>query len=178
MEELNSLVVYKNIEEIIKALDGQSKYVTNMRKYDGITIECTTTEDKRENAMNEMQALSKRIGAIPVSAEARKDSKELFGIQYPELKPVYTEAEMIKMYEDNFKFLFDNIKMKDPKSLTKANLISNMDRLTKHAITTYCRSNINQYKESIEDYLNDHKYRLKINGWYLEYIDKYLAKLK
>lgn len=178
MEEVNNTETYRNIEEIIKVLDGKSKYVTKLRKFDGITIECTTGEDKRENAMNEMQALSKKIGVIPVSTEARKDSKDLFGVQYPELKPIYTEDEMRKMYEDDFEFLFNNIKMKDPKSITRNNLISNMDRLTRHAITTYCRSNINQYKESVEDYISNSKYRTKINGWYLEFVDKYLAVIK
>ena len=176
MENINDAIEYRNIESIIVALDGKSKYVTNLRKFDGITIECTTTSDKRENAMNEMQALSKKLGLMPVSVEARKDSADLFGLQYPDLKPLYTEAEVKRMYYDNFEFLFNNIKMKDPKSITRNILISNIDRLTKHAITTYCRSNINQYKESIDDYINNTKYRAKINGWYLEYIDIYLAK--
>lgn len=174
MEDINDTLEYRNIESIIKALEGQLKYVTYMRKLDGITIECTTTADKRENAMNEMQALSKKLGIVPVSVEIRRDNASLFAVQYPELKPLYTEDEMKKMYNDNFEFLFNNIKMKDPKSITKNILISNMDRLTKHAITTYCRSNINQYKGSINDYINNAKYRTKINGWYLEYIDVYL----
>ena len=36
------------------------------------------------------------------------------------------------------------------------------------------QSNINQYKESVDNYIKSTKYRSKINGWYLEYIDIYL----
>lgn len=167
-------ISYENIESIIKDLEGKSKYVKAMRKFDGITIECTTDANVRENAMNEMQALSVKFGIVPVSVEPRKDSEDLFGVQYPELVPKYTEDEIKKMYYDNFEFLFNNIKMKDPKSITREILISNMDKLTVHSIKTYCRSNINQYKESVADYINNTKYRAKINGWYLEYIDIYL----
>ena len=177
MEDENEDVSYKNIESIIKVLEGKSIYVTQLRKLDGITIECTTTVDKIDNAMSEMKAISKQLGLMPVATEIRKDSNNLFGLQYPELKPIYSEAEMKKMYNDNFEFLFDNIKMKDPKSINKTNLIENMEILTKHAINTYCRSNINQYKESVDDYINNPKYRTKINGWYLEFIDVYLAKI-
>ena len=166
---------FTNIEGIIEFLREQTKNVNNMRKFDGITIECeVATADKRENAMNEMQALSNKYGIIPVAIEARADSSTLFGVQYPELKPIYSEEETRKMYEDTFEFLLNNIKMKDPKSVTKTILIENMDRLTKHAITVYCKSNINQYKETVDDYLNNSKYRTKINGWYLEFIDIYL----
>ena len=169
-------ITFNNIESIIMALNSQTKYVVEFRKLDGITIECKAMSAKlRENAMNEMQALSRKIGIIQVATEPRADSDVLFGVQYPELVPVYTEDEMKSMYTDNFKFLLDNIKMKDPKSLTKTVLIENMDRLTKHSITTYCRSNINQYKESVDDYIKSTKYRSKINGWYLEYIDIYLT---
>ena len=84
---------------------------------------------------------------------------------------------MKSMYVNNFEFLLNNIKMKDPKSITRTKLIENMDRLTKHAITIYCRSNINQYKETVDDYLDNPKYRTKINGWYLEFIDIYLRPI-
>ena len=170
-------IMYSNIEKVISVLKPQIKNVKGMRKFDGITIECEVdSSDKRENAINEMQALSKKIGMIPVATELRADSAILFAVQYPEFKPMYSEEEAKKMYDDNFEFLLNNIKMKDPKSITRTILIENMDKFTKHAITIYCKSNINQYKESVDDYLNNSKYRLKINGWYLEYIDIYLNR--
>ena len=176
MEE-DSKLVFINIEGIIKFLKTQSKHTKNMRKFDGITIEAeVATADKRINAMNEMQALSKKYGIIPVAVEARADSDVLFGVQYPELRPVYSDEEVRKMYEDTFEFLLNNIKTKDPKSITRTILIENMERFTRHAIIVYCKSNINQYKETVDDYLNKSKYRTKINGWYLEYIDKYLSR--
>lgn len=176
--EDESKVTYKNIESIIEAMRGQSVNVISMRKYDGITIECdVSSADLRENGMNEMQALSKKLGIVPVATEVRKDSDTLFGVQYPEFKPIYSDEEMKSMYVNNFEFLLNNIKMKDPKSITRTKLIENMDRLTKHAITIYCRSNINQYKETVDDYLDNPKYRTKINGWYLEFIDIYLRPI-
>ena len=175
MEEEEKKVIYLNMESIIEAMRVQVTNVISMRKYDGITIECEVSSPELiENGMNEMQALSKKLGLVPVATEARKDSNTLFGVQYPEFKPIYSEDEMKSMYTANFKFVLDNIKMKDPKSITRTKLIENMDRLTKHAITIFCRSNINQYKESVNDYLDNAKYRTKINGWYLEFIDTYL----
>jgi len=176
MENNNN--AYNNVESMIETFRGQVKNVVSMRKFDGITIECDVdTEAKRENAMNEMQALSKKLNFIPVAIEARADSATLFGVQYPELKPKYLEEQVKKMYTDTFEFLIDNIKMKDPKSITKTILVENMDRLTKHAITVYCRSNINQYKDNVNNYLNNTKYRAKINSWYLEFIENYLRKV-
>lgn len=166
---------FKNIDEIIQELKNSSKLVNNFKKLNGITFECSVNNSMcREDAINEVQDLSKLMGILPVSIDANQDDDKLFGVQYPELVPIYTDVISHSMYNDNFKFLFDNLKMKDPSKVTKIILIENIDNLTKHAINIYCRSNINPYKEKVEDYLNNKQYRLKINGWYLEYIDEYL----
>lgn len=168
-----------NIESIIKLLKPQVKYVVTMRKLDGITMECSVLDPTTlDNAINEMQALSIKQGIQPISVEKDKNSDKAFAVQYPELLPIYTDEEMKKMYLDNFKFLFDNIKMKDPTKLTRTDLVSNMETLTAHAIKIYCKSNLNQYKSSAEEYLKSAEYRGKINGWYLIYMEEYLNPVK
>ena len=168
-----------NIEGIINELQQRSKQVNSMRKFDGITIECEVDDEKNlKNAMSEVQVLSKQLNILPVSVEKRKGSNVLFGLQYPELIPHYTTEEVKKMYCDMFRFLFDNIKMKDPTKITKPILIENMDRLVKHAITNYCRSNINQYRETFDDYYKNAKYRAQINAIYLEFLEIYLMEEK
>ena len=67
--------------------------------------------------------------------------------------------------------------MKDPSAATKSKLIEGMESLVKHAIKTYCRSNINQYKESFEDYYNDKKYRTKINVIFLDSVDTFITEV-
>lgn len=167
---------YKNVESIINALRPVARNIVDFRKLDGITIECKVAEpSKRDNAMNEIQAISKQLGVIPVAVELRNDSDVLFGAQYPDLVPEYTQAEVKQMYIDNFKFLFDNIKMKDPKSITKTNLIENMDRFIKHATMIYYKSNINQYKETLEDFTHTNRYKSELNGWYLDYMMSYIT---
>ena len=168
---------YLNIEEIINAIRPLSKQVAEFRKLDGITIECgkgPTVEV--DTAINEIKALCNKLKLLPVSIEKRKDDPMLFTVQFPELVPKYTDEQIENMYKDTFNFLFSNIKMKDPTALTKSKLIENMSRLTKHAITTYYRSNVNQYKESVEDYYNDKKYRAKIDGIFLVCVEEFLSK--
>ena len=174
MEDISKL---KNVEAVINKLKEYELAVSNYKKYDGITFECETTAPDIRNATSKIvQQKCVELGLAPVSIELRKDSDVLFGVQFPEMIPEYSNEEITKMYKDTFYFLFDNMKSTDPSSVTKPILIENMSRLTKHAITTYCRSNINQYKENAETYLNNSAYRAKIDGIFLESVDSYLSR--
>lgn len=165
-----------NVEEIINALEPLTQYIKSFRKIDGITIECESISLKfKDNAKNEVQALSKNLKLIPVSVQDSKLDEMLFAVQYPEFIPYYNSELVEKMYRDNFKFLIDNIKMKDPASATKSVLYENMDSITKHSITIYCKSNINMYKESVNDYLNDKKYRSMVNSIFVTFVEDYLS---
>ena len=167
-----------NIESIIEAVLPMSKQVKDVRKFDGISMECTKLSTASlENAINEIKAICNKLKLLPVATEKRKDDAELFLVQFPELLPKYSDEEVAKMYTDTFIFLFNNIKMKDPSAATKSKLIEGMESLVKHAIKTYCRSNINQYKESFEDYYNDKKYRTKINVIFLDSVDTFITEV-
>lgn len=164
----------KNIEGIIDAVKPMSKQVKEFRKFDGISMECTKL-GSIDSAINEMKALCTKLKLVPFATEARKDDSNLFLVQFPDLIPEYSEDEVTKMYKDTFMFLFNNIKIKDPTAATKTKLIEGMDSLVKHAIKTYCRSNINQYKESFETYYNNKKYRVKINGIFLDSVEEFVS---
>ena len=166
----------KNVEEIITELKKLTTKVKQFRKFDGITIECDTGGlYNRDNAISETVALCKQIKAIPVASEKRQDDDNLFAIQFPEMMPVYPEELIDKFYTDDFKFLLDNVKMKDPTLINKTYLVEQMDVFVKHAMKIVCRSTINQYKDSFDNYYNNKKYRLRINAVYLDYVDVYLS---
>lgn len=165
-----------NIESIIDAIRPLSKQVKSFRKFDGITMECAKNETVTiDNAINEITALCTKLKVIPVATEKRKDDPNLFAVQFPELMPKYTDEQVEAMYKDTFMFLFNNVKMKDPESATKSKLIENIDSFVKHAIMTYCRSNINQYKESFDTYYTNKKYRAKVNGIFLATVEEFVA---
>ena len=167
--------VYRNVEEIIRELKQSTKYIKDYHKFDGITIECTATSMKdRDKAIKEIKAVCKDLKLFPVSVEKKSTSDVLFAVQFPELEPEYNDEELKYMYEANFKFLFDNLKSFDKSRFTRTILIENMNSLVKNAIRTYCKSNINKYKDNEDNYFNDVEYRAKLNGWYLAYLERYL----
>ena len=95
-----------------------------------------------------------------------------FILQFPDMTPVYTETEKKKLYTDNFKWLLDD-SIRNKPDLTKPFILDHTDNYVKLAITTYYRSNVNQYKEKLEDYLNDIEYRQRLNNLFRDYLDVY-----
>lgn len=167
----------RNMEGIIELLKPHSKQVNKFRKFDGITIECTVLNAAdRDNGIKEIKAICKKLKLAPVSVEKKASSEVAFGVQFPELTPIYTEEEIRKMYEANYKFLFDNLKSADKTKFTRAILLDNMTRLVRNSIMTYCKSNINLYKDKPENYYNNVEYRAKLNSWFVEYLEKYLSE--
>lgn len=167
---------FENVEMIIDTLQIKSTQVNKFRKFDGITIECEIMEPVNiQNAINEVKAICTEIKAIPFSVEIRKDTVNMFAVQFPELMPHYSNEIITSMYKDDFTFLLNNIKMKDPSLINKPYLIEQMDSIVKHAMKIVCRSTINQYKDSFDNYYNNVKYRARINGIYLEFLEEYLS---
>ena len=82
------------------------------------------------------------------------------------------ETERKKLYTDNFKWLLDD-SIRNKPDLTKPFILDHTDNYVKLAITTYYRSNVNQYKEKLEDYLNDIEYRQRLNNLFRDYLDVY-----
>lgn len=166
----------KNMENVIDAINPQLHKTKELRKFDGITIECMALDmvDRGVSA-EEVKAVCDSLKLQPNTVEYRKDDDKLFIIQFPDFMPYYTDEQQEKMYKDTFMFLFENIKMKDPASATKSALIENIDSIVKHAITIYCRSNINQYKESFDTYYKNTKYRAKVNGIFLVSVEEFLG---
>lgn len=164
-----------NVDVIIKELQKLCKQIKTFEKLDGITIECTVTNSKKlDNGIKEVTDVCKNLNLIQISIEKSSTKNTSFALQFPELNVYYSEDIITKMYEDNFKWLFDNI-MEKPQSVNidKTFLLQNKDMLVKQAISTYCRSNINPYKENVKDYLNNTEYIRKISTIYILYLDKY-----
>lgn len=167
-----------NIDLIIKALDKKVEKIVRMRKLDGITIECSVKANtKVDTGIKEANKLCKELKLLPIATEPNQAVSNIFALQFPELVPQYTEEDIERMYKDNFKWLLDNIHSNDT-TITKQLIEDNKELLLKHAITIYYRSNVNQYKESIDDYLNKYEYRNKIGKLFDRYIDEYFVKGK
>lgn len=167
---------YRNIDMIIKALKEKSTTILKFTKLDGITIECVLdTNKKASEGIKEITTICKQLKISPISTEENPDKSNVFALQFPELVPEYTDKEIEKMYKSNFKWLLDGVMKSDTKhKVTLELLINYRDLFLKQAITTYCNSNINLYKDNIANYLNNSEYRSKINKIYLLYVQEYI----
>lgn len=167
-----------NVDMIIKELNKKVEKIVRMRKLDGLTIECSVqASSKSDIGIKEINKLCKELKLMPISTEKNKDKDNVFALQFPELVPQYSEEEVESMYKDNFKWLLDNINSNDT-TITKQLIEDNKELFLKQAITMYYRSNVNQYKEKLDDYLNNYDYRNKIGRLFDRYIDEYYVKGK
>ena len=81
------------------------------------------------------------------------------------------------MYKDNFKWLLDNFLQQDiDNNFDKNKLATDKNIFVKQAILYYYRSNMNQYKEKVENLLNNLDYRNKIDSLYLQFLNDYEIK--
>lgn len=159
------------VTELLKYL--KSSEFSSVIKFDGITIEFTTTEFvSREKCEQLIATIYNNLNLKPMIIESRKDDSRKFIAQLPDFMPAYTEDEITKMYIANFKWLLDDATRNRP-DLTKQYMADHTVGFVKQAIKTYCRSNINKYKESENDYLNNTIYRQKLNNLFLTYLDEY-----
>lgn len=167
-----------NVESIIKELKCKVKGIDTMTKYDGITIICTKKyRYSFSNIQEQLNDICKELNLLPISLEQNEDDKSEFALQFPELKVEYTEDQITKMYKDNFKWLFDNVRSKKTEVIPgKQLLMESINVFVKQAISIYCRSNINPYKENIQDYLENVKYRADIEKLFYEYLIQYCTE--
>lgn len=165
----------KNVDNIIKALKQDIKKIVKLTKFDGITIECSVQEDKKvDDGIKEINKLCEKLELRPIATEKSKEKNNVFIVQFPELIPEYTEAQIKKMYNLSFKWLLDNLIRNDKEhKVTPELLIKYKSLVVRKAIQIYCRSNINQYKEKLEDYLQDKKYVEKIDVLYYQFLETY-----
>lgn len=170
------IIDLRNMELIIKAIKSKSKSFKEIIKYDGITIEFAC---KAELDRAECECEIKNIcGELNLKNYVIEDSKEFinkFILQFPDMVPVYTDDEIDNMYIANFKWLLDD-SLRNKPDLTKQYIIDHTPNFVKLAVTTYYRSNVNQYKEKLEDYLNNTKYRQRLNMLFITYLDEYWSK--
>lgn len=166
-------IEYNNMEKIIKALKLRLKDYKEILKYDGVTIEFTCKDNKsRDIGAKEVIEVVKELKLKNYLTENSKYDSGKFILQFPDMTPVYTETEKKKLYTDNFKWLLDD-SIRNKPDLTKPFILDHTDNYVKLAITTYYRSNVNQYKEKLEDYLNDIEYRQRLNNLFRDYLDVY-----
>ena len=164
-----------NMENIIADIKSKSKYFENILKYDGITIEFTCKDTiKRDNVENDIKTYCKLNKLNIYTIENNKDDRRKFILQFPDMVPSYTEEEIQKMYIANFKWLLDDT-MRNKPDITKTFILDNTVKYVKLAVTTYYRSNVNQYKEKLDDYLTNTLYRQKLNMLFMTYLDEYWA---
>ena len=90
------------------------------------------------------------------------------------IDPTTLDKSSSIIIKDNFSWLVENF-LRNSKNLsfTKDSFISNRNIFVKQAIITYYRSNVNQYKQKPEDYLDNKEFRNKIDLIFLNYISEY-----
>lgn len=171
----NEIKELLNVEEIAQALKKKAKYISSIEKLDGITLECALAKGKSAEAkIEEVKEICRGLKNTQVATEVNEDQDNIFLIQFPEMIPEYTDEQIEKMFKDNFSWLVENF-LRNSKNLsfTKDSFISNRNIFVKQAIITYYRSNVNQYKQKPEDYLDNKEFRNKIDLIFLNYISEY-----
>lgn len=162
-----------NMEKIISAIKEKTENYKEILKFDGITIEFTCKDDYSiEDGEKEVKGIAKELKLKNYITERSKLDAGKFILQFPDMTPKYTEAEIKKLYKANFKWLLDD-SLRNKPDLTKPFILEHTDNYVKLAVTTYYRSNVNQYKDKLEDYLNDMEYRQRLNALFRDYLDEY-----
>lgn len=175
MPRKTQTVKLNNMENIIEDIKRKSKYFDDILKYDGITIEFTCKSNvKREIVESDIKTYCKLNKLNVYTIEDNKEDTRKFILQFPDMVPAYTEDEVQKMYIANFKWLLDDT-MRNKPDITKTFILDNTVKYVKLAVTTYYRSNVNQYKEKLDDYLTNTLYRQKLNMLFMTYLDEYWA---
>lgn len=167
--------VLTNIESIIKEIDGEIKCIKSMEKMDGITMECSVSQKNKYNdATTKITELLTELDLQPINIHKNTEDDKKFAVEFPDMNVIYTEEENEKFYKDSFTWLFDlAIKKSGAIKITKELLMAGKDSFEKQAIHIYFRSNVNPYKEKIEDYLNDVKYRKNLDNIFYPFTEDY-----
>lgn len=177
-KETTELIDLRNMELIVRAINDIAKNVDTIMKYDGITAEITSKEKvSREQCKKEITDICGELDLKQFILEDSKNFGNKFILQFPDMIPVYTQEEIDQLYIANFKWLLDD-SLRNKPDLTKQFIIDHTPNFVKLAVTTYYRSNVNQYREKLEDYLNNTVYRQRLNILFITYLDEYWSKRK
>lgn len=172
----NKIKEFLNMEQIIKEIKTYTKNFSEIIKYDGITIEFTCKDNiDRQIAKKDITKFCESNKLIMYVLEDNPENVQKFILQFPDMTPEYSDDEIQQMYIANFKWLLDDTLHNRP-DLTKQFILDNTTKYVKLAVTTYYRSNVNQYKKSLDSYLTDTKYRQELNLLFMTYLDEYWAK--
>lgn len=162
------------VEDIAKALKKKAKYITTIEKVDGITLECSLSSSKKaQDKIEEVKEICREIINTQIATEVNDENENVFLIQFPEMIPEYTDEQIEKMFNDTFQWLVGNFLSNNTTKFTKDQFTLEKNMFVKHAIIIYYRSNVNQYKQKPEDYLNNKEFRDKIDNIYLNYISSF-----
>lgn len=175
-------IILNNVEDIIIAILEKSNTIDTMDKYDGITVEATIKNRRSfKTAKEEIVNICIELNLNPISIEQNEDNKKKFALQFPELNVLYTNDQRQTLYNNLFKWLLDNASQRNtvssqPITITKALLTKSKDVYVKNAIIMYCKSNINPYKDKVDNYLNNAEYRKIVDTIYYNYLDTYCTE--
>lgn len=164
-----------NVEGIIKNIKDKASLTISFKKFDGITFEGRTPIDgDREKAINEIETILNDLELVPFQIERHKEVSNAYIVQFPELDVIYSNEEKIKIYRMIFKFLLDNINQNREKPVSKGSILDGIGVYIKQTIQIFARSNINRYKLSEKDLLNDIEYRKHLETLFIGYVDEYM----
>lgn len=166
-----------NVEGIIEKIKEEAKLTILFKKFDGITFECRTPIDgDREKAIQEMEEILDKLELNPYQIERHGEVENAFIVQFPELDVIYSNEEKIKIYKMIFKFLLDNINQNRKEMVSRSSILDGKEIYIKQTIQIFARSNINRYKLTEKDLLNDMEYREHLEVLFIKYVDEYLKE--
>lgn len=160
------------IEDLIKPLSDKLDDTYVVQKYNGITL-MVKSQRSVDAGMAEVKSVCKKLKITGFSIEKNMWDEESFLLQFPDFVPEYNDEEIYNMYVFNFKWLLDNLKQNQDGVIDKSSVLNGKEQFIRNAIQTYCRSNINPYKENADTYLNDIDYRRKLAMWFEQVLATY-----
>lgn len=161
------------VENIIKELKKKVTLCSEITKFDGITMLFKTKVNKtRDDAKLEVQEICKTLKLFPISIDDIEQDDLRFLVQLPDLVPNYSEEEIDKMFIYNFKWLLDDSTRNKP-DITRNFIFNNRETYVRLATTTYYRSNVNRYREKVEDYLGNEEFKKAKTDLFVKYLDEY-----
>ena len=153
-----------NSREVIKLLKQEKTNILVYKAIDGITIECYLPETEKFDLKKQTKAIKTTLEKLNLPSalvEAHKEKQNVFIIQFPEMKPEYTQEETDTVILNNLTALLDNLKdnITITKSVINKQLIEKSKGLfVREAINMYYKGYTNQYKENIDDYTSNKEF--------------------
>lgn len=163
-----------NIEELLPLISKKIKGITNIRKWDGISVECTLSDlSKKDKIQDKIRSICTENEMAPVVFEDNEINNNIFLFQLPDFEPVYTIQQINGQYTELFKFLLDNFTSHKGVDTGLEHLLEIHDNMVKLAIQAYYRSNVNRYHTKESDMLEDIDLRVKLNDLYKQVVMEY-----